>query len=459
MATDADGSKGPAEKKTPRYGAPAKATSGFVIVRFRNGYLPDYSRTFIEAARKADRGSLLKEAGDLVQVVRPVVESVEPAALQRFESKARAALGDKFVSLSRFWRIDARKAATSLGELEAQVSRWPGVEDAYQEAGQGLPAANPMLAMQGYLAARSYGIDAHFAAQQLGGRGLGTTFVDIEYAWTLTHQDLPQNIPNLANDIYQNDADASGHGTSVLGIVAARDNNKGTLGIAADASVKVASWWNQALGTDMHVADAFAAAVTMLTKPHVVLLEVHLGSQCLPVESDPVMQAAMIAAVEQDIVVVQAAGTAQSPNVGIDLDLHHLQRAVVDTGTIMVGCATSGGANMRSSFSNYGTRVDCFAWGDSIVAPGVGGPFDRNPDKAYTQVFGGTSGAAAIIAGAALSIQGMRLAKNLNPLQPDALRALLSDKALGTKQSPDDSENIGAMPDLQAIFNSPATWA
>ena len=318
---------------------------------------------------------------------------------------------------------------------------------------------NPLRAARLSFDPAPIGNDARFAALQPGGRGAGTTFVDIEYAWTLTHQDLPHPIPNLANDIYENDSDASGHGTSVLGIVAGVDNDKGILGIAADTqSVNVASWWSQGGGTDMHVADAFAAAVTQVN-PHVVLLEVHLGANCLPAESDPVMQVALTAAVGHEIVVVQAAGTAQDANHGIDLDLHHLQRAVCDTGTIMVGCASSGGGNVRSDCSNYGSRVDCFAWGDSIVSAGVGGPFDRDADKSYTKVFGGTSGAAAIIAGAALSVQGMRLAQGLAPLHPLALRKLLSDMALGTKQLPNNNENIGAMPDLMAIFNSPNTWA
>ena len=117
MSTSAEGIYGPTEQRPPRHGTRPKPTSGFVILRFEDGFLPDYSETFVEAIRKADRLGLLTATGDLWKLVRPVIESVKPAELQRFEAKARETLGVKFISLSRFWRIDGRKAAMSLGEL------------------------------------------------------------------------------------------------------------------------------------------------------------------------------------------------------------------------------------------------------------------------------------------------------------------------------------------------------
>ena len=128
MCTDADSTYGSTEKRPQGHGTRPKPTSGFVILRFEDGFLPDYSETFIEAIRKADRRVLLHATGDLWKLVRRVVESVKPEELQRFEAKAKETLGGKFLSLSRFWRIDGRKAATSLGELEAEVRRWPGVD-------------------------------------------------------------------------------------------------------------------------------------------------------------------------------------------------------------------------------------------------------------------------------------------------------------------------------------------
>ena len=137
MRADAHGGSTPTERRPRRCEAPPGEDDGFVIVRFADGYLPDYSETFLQAICAADRAELLEAAGDLAASVRPVVDSVKPEVLRRFESRARETLGHEFVSLSRFWRIDGRKVATGLDELEEQVRRWPGAESVYQEAGKG----------------------------------------------------------------------------------------------------------------------------------------------------------------------------------------------------------------------------------------------------------------------------------------------------------------------------------
>jgi hypothetical protein len=50
--------------------------------------------------------------------------------------------------------------------------------------------ANPMFASQGYLAGGGVGIDAQYAWGVPGGDGAGTTIIDIERGWQLTHEDL-----------------------------------------------------------------------------------------------------------------------------------------------------------------------------------------------------------------------------------------------------------------------------
>ena len=138
MRAAADGGSTFTERLPLRRGSPPGDTHGFVIVRFAEGYLPDYSETFLEAICAAERGELLEAVGDLIGSVRPIVDSVKPEVLRRFESRARESLGHEFVSLSRFWRIDGRKDAPGLDELEEQVRRWPGAESVYQEAGRGV---------------------------------------------------------------------------------------------------------------------------------------------------------------------------------------------------------------------------------------------------------------------------------------------------------------------------------
>jgi serine protease len=66
--------------------------------------------------------------------------------------------------------------------------------------------------------------------------------------------------------------------------------------------------------------------------------------------------------------------------------------------------------------------------------------------------FNSTSAASAIIAGAALSVQGMAVASTLgHRLGPGQMRAVLRDTTTGTPSHDPTLDRIGAMPDLEAI--------
>lgn len=49
-------------------------------------------------------------------------------------------------------------------------------------------------------------------------------------------------------------------------------------------------------------------------------------------------------------------------------------------------------------FSNYGSRIDAFGYGESIITTGYGNLIAANGSK-YTGVFAGTSSATPIVAG------------------------------------------------------------
>ena len=84
-------------------------------------------------------------------------------------------------------------------------------------------------------------------------------------------------------------------------------------------------------------------------------------------------------------------------------------------------------------------------WGDFGPEAGV--------NQRYTNSFGGTSSAAAIIAGAAILVQQMASGpRGPGPLGPAEMRHILSDRATGTAVlAATGTERIGVMPDLQAI--------
>ncbi len=120
--------------------------------------------------------------------------------------------------------------------------------------------------------------------------------------------------------------------------------------------------------------------------------------------------------------------------------------APADSGAIMVACADRdemGKRWVRSSCSNYGSRIDCFAAGEDVYTLNA-----NDPQSADT--LGGTSAASAIIAGAALCLQGVAIANQGHPLSPKDLRDALRDPELGTKTI-SDKDKIGVMPNLVPI--------
>jgi hypothetical protein len=146
-----------------------------------------------------------------------------------------------------------------------------------------------------------------------------------------------------------------------------------------------------------------------------------------------------------------------------------------ESGAIMVGAATSGIPHDRTQDpppstshpivpgppSNYGSRVDCYAWGEAVTTCGSGSTITGYPtidNSAYTNAFSGTSSAAAIIAGVALVVQGIAKANSLGSnsngtYTPTELRAILRNEDNGTVSNDPANDLIGVMPDLKKIIN------
>jgi hypothetical protein len=75
---------------------------------------------------------------------------------------------------------------------------------------------------------------------------------------------------------------------------------------------------------------------------------------------------------------------------------------------------------------------------------------EQGENNWYTDQFGGTSGAAAMVAGAAAILQSILIARGHSPLSPTDLRRLLV--LTGTPQSGNTDENIGPRPNLRAAI-------
>jgi hypothetical protein len=366
------------------------------------------------------------------------------------------------------------------------------------------PTNDPKSAGQRYLDAAPVGIDARWAWTKTNGAGEGVGFVDIEMGWFLgfdaaTDVQQHEDLPNRSNRLHVSpkvprtmNMDACNqsrhHGTAVLGVVAGVDNTMGIVGAAPNVAwVEVASHINSA-GVKGNVATAIDSVLPLMAAGDVLLIEwqeVSGSTPNLPAEVKAATFAAIGRAIAKGVIVIEPAG-----NFNNDLDqintLNPSHPMFQDSGAILVGACNmpdaSGNGRTRwvgkpadfppaSTYppflpdcnpdglppvfpgSNFGARVDCYAWGEGIESAGYGWDGGTTGTNSYTNRFGGTSGAAAIVAAAAVLIQGLYKSATGSPLTPAAMRTLL--RTTGTAQQPPGaSQKIGVMPDVRRAVDS-----
>ncbi len=344
-------------------------------------------------------------------------------------------------------------------EVLKRIGRWQLVDEAFVDPGPTPPPVvavdDPRSTNQGYLDPAPDGIDAEYAWTRPGGDGLGVGFVDLEQGWTLNHEDLSAAGITMISGVNQA---YFGHGTAVLGEVVAVDNTRGCVGIAPRAGARVVSQYRTA--TDYDTAEAIISAVRSMAFGDVLLLEAQTTHAAmagyLPVEVYTDAYDAIRLATALGVVVVEAGG-----NGGNDLDTLAIAGAQIlnrtapgfrDSGAVMVGAASAAAPHARLGFSNFGSRVDCYGWGDGIDSTGDG--WTGNLTTSYTTSFGGTSGASPIISGAAVLVQSISEAVQGFRYSPAQIRALLASPATGTASSAPATDRIGVMPNLRSIIDT-----
>jgi hypothetical protein len=348
-------------------------------------------------------------------------------------------------------------ASSSPSLIAATLNSWAGVIEYAYESQPTEPAAvvainNPRFSQQTYLSPSPVGIGA-MSAWALGADGSGFGFVDIEHGWFLDHEDLPIN---LDVTLGVNRTKDHGHGTAVIGVVAAADNTTGVVGLAPEILIYLLSIEDRVPSLTRsadHAALRISQAAVLLNPGDVLLLEVQaLGG---PVElSRPVFEAIRLATAK-GIVVVEPTG-----NGGLNLDfatneqgkrsLDRTHPDFEDSGAIMVSAARAAWPHERLR-GGFGNRVDCYAWGEQVHTTGSRNtPVKRND---YFE-FSGTSSASSIIAGVCLLMQDLRVRRGppgTPRFRPKELRAILSDENNG-EPSFLATEPIGVMPDFAKII-------
>jgi len=331
--------------------------------------------------------------------------------------------------------------------------------------------------------------------------GQGVKLVDIEggwYKWDQTRPDgshydeynvdLPDNIISLNTT---NEDLTRWHGSNVLGIIFMKPNNLYGTGIApAGQAYTMCQTFNgpadneaEAVNIGCALVEAILEALDaehqdqyLLRPGDVILLETSTAKDVLPnvpeklpSECEPPVFALIRIATALGIIVVEAAG-----NSGLDLATIPVGGKLVfdkktatdfrDSGAIMVGaCDPSNLAPWTTSGtegSSFGERVDVYAWGDSVATTGTSGPISNDIDatpedfcprpESNIPAFGGTSAAAAIIAGTIMLIQSYAQQQNGLRYTPSQMRDLL--KAGGTPSEGEIRNIIGVMPNLATIM-------
>ena len=366
--------------------------------------------------------------------------------------------------------------------LLAELWKNKNIQYAYKQSGFTDPPTvlatnNRSSKWQKYLDPAPVGIDAKFAWNVNGGDGTGKVgFIDIERGWDLLHNDLPQPpIKLLSGENYDN----FDHGTGVLGIILAQDNDTGCVGITPHISVNKVGVISQARprigrrdkvfhSTDdqgllvNNTEEAIMGAIDALAFGDVLLLEIQIlsdivGAKSLfPCEVESSIFEVIKLATVKGIIVIEAAGNGTQ-----DLDSFKDDSAKFvlnrnnatdfkDSGAIMVGSSSSDAPHARDGSSNFGNRIDCYAWGENIKTTGNSSS-TKDSTTGYTSTFNGTSGASAIVAGAVISIQSMKEASSNTRYGPNQMREILRNLSNGTPSVNPNMDSIGQMPDLKKI--------
>lgn len=347
--------------------------------------------------------------------------------------------------------------------LVEALAAWKSVQHVYLAGIPGPPPAvipDDDCVSQGYLDPATDGIDAEFAWASVdpGGAGEGIQFIDLEQGWALDHEDLDDAGITL---ISGENRDHFDHGTSTLGVVVAvdHDDNFGIVGIAPKASARVISEWRKSNPLTYNTADTILEAIAALNFGDVLLLETQHwpvgSSRPWPTEFEQAVFDMIRLGAALGIVIVEPAG-----NGWRDLDsytetsgakpFNPADSGFRDSGALMVGAATHTHPHERTGDSNFGGRINCYAWGENVYT--LNTDYDGSDLDGYTPTFDGTSSASAIIAGAALIVQSVARQTLGWRLSPWQVRSVLSDRATGTLSNNEAVDKIGVMPNLRNII-------
>jgi subtilase family protein len=459
--------------------SPPRASAELVLIRRPEAVIyPKWARFASRAARNDEKDQ-----------VEQIVEASGCSLRRLFgeKKKTRAFYGAAPAvpphKLDDFYCVQGDEAklaglAIQLRGLESVLAAYvrPGAELAGRVGPPALPSApgprvpSDFRAMQRHLGPPP-GIDARSAWATPGARGDGVTIVDVEWAWRFDHDDIAGDHWGVVAGVCRQEPFHLEHGTAVLGVLGARHDGAKVEGIVPHARLGAVAL--PSLGSDpgafsLPLAEAIRVAADRLGRGDILLLEVHLPGPrhgftarrdelgYIAPEWWPDVLAAVRYAVGRGVVVVEAAGNGaedldaplyEASAEGFPSDWSNPFRAGNTSGAVLVA-AGSPDDRVPMGYSNYGSCIDAHGWGDGVVTTGYGDLHDDGPTRKYTYTFGGTSSAAAMVAGALASVQGVLRDRGKMLLDAEGATRLL--RALNAT-SPHE-RSIGNLPNVPKMI-------
>jgi len=273
-----------------------------------------------------------------------------------------------------------------------------------------------------------YGIDESGMGNLTRGRTIRVGV--IEWAFYEGHEDLDVTVEAGQTLITIPEVTEPDHGTASLGVIGARDDGTGVVGVAPEVELHFFPLTSVEQGP--RETSAWLSAIDFLRAGDVISC-----SYGPPTNLNNSLQAWTLIRLAADLGITACIAAGNSC---INLDNAD---DLGDSGGIVVGACSPGTPHYRLAFSNYhlapdpgATRsnvVHLRAWGSNVVTTGYGDLFAPagppgsgvNPLRAYTATYGGTSAAAPQIAGCVAILQGFAKQFYGIPLATDRIRDVM----------------------------------
>jgi serine protease len=369
--------------------------------------------------------------------------------------------GIDLVDMNNFYTIEIHGNNPDPKGLLQELLSDPMVETVYYHPWVQLATCNADIApttgnyeaSQDYLNPAPEGVDMAYAYSFDPTYANGTSgnwIVDIENDWCSNHEDMNDNLVIYNWDGTNNDADGD-HGTAVLGIVGACDNGFGITGMVSDNTMKGWSWSGNG-DPYPDVSNSIAGVDGPMITGDTYLIEIHApgptqGTTCtcncsqfeyIAMEYWAANFNAIVANGANGLYCAQAAGNG-SMNLDSGVYGGAFNRNVRDSGAVIIGAATDDATHDPTCWTNHGTRIDVYGWGQGVETLGYGDRFDGvagSCRQEYTASFSGTSSATPIVAGTMASLALIhRYGDAAAWMSPTSLRSRLQIN--GTPQATD----------------------